>query len=77
MSLFTGIIEFLLNTFSDLSGRNIWVFPDANGRRLFDFERRSHGCQTEYFGLGLHFLVSLEVRSKPSPVKIKQKPRSI
>jgi hypothetical protein len=56
--LFTAL-ETVLNAFTFLSGRNVWILPDALGRSLFDFERRSHSSEIcEYFGLGIHLIVA-------------------
>lgn len=44
---------------SRLTGRNFLIMSDASDRSLFDFESRSSdagGC--EYFGLGLHVIVT-------------------
>jgi len=52
-------LETVLNAFTFLSGRNVWILPDALGRSLFDFERRSYSPQIcEYFGLGIHLIVA-------------------
>jgi hypothetical protein len=52
-------IEFVLNTFLYVIGRQITITSDAPDRSLCDFEKRMHAQDVhEYFGLGLHLIVS-------------------
>ena len=63
MQHFAGLLEAVLNVFAQRQGRSVWVLRDALARSPFDFERRRRGCEREYFGLGLHILVSRPTRS--------------
>ncbi len=49
----------IIKVFAYLVGRDVLVMTDAPGKSLFDFKRWPHGRQgCEYFGLGLHVVVS-------------------
>jgi hypothetical protein len=65
MNYLALILDKFLKSFAYLLRRDILILADAPDRSLFDFERRQHerqGC--EYFGLGLHLIVSpLEISS--------------
>lgn len=61
MYFIAATFEKLVNVFAPVWGLSILVLPDATERSLFDFEYRSHRCNRrlrEYFGLGLHFVVT-------------------
>jgi len=52
-------LEMFFKLFAYLMRRDILILPDAPDKSLFDFKRWSHGQQgCEYFGLGLHLIVS-------------------
>jgi len=56
---FSSMIEFVLNTFLCLIGREITITSDAPQRNWFDFEKRTHAQDvSEYFGLGLHLILT-------------------
>jgi hypothetical protein len=59
MNYLAFILDIFLNSFTYLLRRDIIVLADAPDKSLFDFERWQHGRQgCEYFGLGLHVIVS-------------------
>jgi len=59
MALLAFSLDIFLKLFALLIGRDILILPDAPDKSLFDFKRISHGPQgCEYFGLGLHLIVS-------------------
>ena len=65
MNLLMISLETVLNAFTWLVGKDVFILPDAPGRSLLDFERRPCGSQIcEYFGLGLHLIVSTHGRSR-------------
>jgi hypothetical protein len=52
-------IENTLNIFLNLIGLEITIGADAPERSLYDFEKRVHAQDVhEYFGLGLHLILS-------------------
>ena len=52
-------LNLILRAFAYLIGRDILILTDAPDKSLFDFKRWQHGRQgCEYFGLGLHVVVS-------------------
>ena len=77
MYFLADTLEAFMNILAPLWGQQAWVFPDATDRPLFDFERRLHGKQREYFGLGLHVLLSPHVRPSPETEESQRGPRSI
>jgi hypothetical protein len=59
MSYLAFILDIFLNYFAYLLKRDILILADAPDKSLFDFARWEHGRQgCEYFGLGLHLIVS-------------------
>lgn len=59
MTLLAFLLDLFFKLFALLMGRDILILPDAPDKSLLDFKRVSHGPQgCEYFGLGLHLIVS-------------------
>jgi hypothetical protein len=55
----SSLFENILNIFLYLIGREIAIAADAPERSLCDFEKRRHAQDVdEYFGLGLHVILS-------------------
>lgn len=53
------LLDIFLNMVSRLTGKHFLILSDSPGRSLFDFERRSNEAKVcEYFGLGLHLIVT-------------------
>lgn len=63
MDFWTSSLERFLNLFAHLRGRHVIVMADAPSRKLLDWESRTDGANREYFGLGLHVIVSPSKRS--------------
>ena len=61
----SSMIESMLNAFLCLIRREITITSDAPERKLFDFEQRTHPQHvSEYFGLGLHLILTPLRRAK-------------
>ena len=59
MDFLASSLTLFFKLFAYLVGRDILIQADAPDKSAFDFKRWSHGRQgCEYFGLGLHLVVS-------------------
>ena len=59
---FVAIIEQALRLF----GRDVHVQLDGSGQGPLAFERRDHGLDREYWGLGIHIIIGpLRPHKKP------------